>query len=185
MQLTSDRDVIISNRGHNRNIWHSKCCWHTFKQQKTQHSTGKSVLSLSNRKWRSGSFSFFIVWDALCRPWIQMLISKGQCTAGGVDHPRLSMPPSPVTAISQPIKLGDGAEAGWITSTFWDVCACKRRRVRERGPCIMPAPNSCYSRAACDRVKEKPPELTVCQLGYVALWLYAYTQLLTAHCTSI
>ena len=33
----------------------------------------------------------------------------------------------------------------------------------------MPAPRRCYSRAACDRVKENPPEQSVCQLGYVAL----------------
>lgn len=92
--------------------------------------------------------------------------------------------PAPVTAISQPIKLNDGAEAGWIMHNRYLLgCVCMQMRVRERASCIMPTPHLCYSRAACDRVKENPPEQNICQLGYVALCI-AHTAAYS-HCTPL
>lgn len=114
-----------------------------------------------------------------------MLIFKGQHTAGGdsVCHP------APEKAISQPIKLYDGAEAGWIRAypAPSGMLMHVKERAREKEPCIMPAPNPCYSRAACDRVKENPPEQTVCQLGYVSLCI-THSGMHTAvhsHCTPV
>lgn len=47
--------------------------------------------------------------------------------------------PAPVTAISQPIKLNDGAEAGRIRHNRYLLgCVCMQTRVRERASYIMP-----------------------------------------------
>lgn len=66
--------------------------------------------------------------------------------------------PAPVTAISQPIKLNDGAEAGRIRHNRYLLgCVCMQTRVRERASCIMPTPPPLLLTCSMWQSQGKPP----------------------------